>query len=68
MILGTNTQQEKAVAAWNFFVNAAAGDYFVLMVASSGTGVQLYTGTSAITNPSGIPQIPSTILTVNQVG
>lgn len=66
--LGTSTDAERSVAAWNFFVDAAANDFYVLMIASSGTNVSIYGDASDITNPAGIPQIPSTILTVNQIG
>ena len=63
--LGTAVDTERSVAAWNFFVEAEAGDYFSLMIVTNGTGVSVYGGASA--NP-GTPAIPSTILTVNQVG
>lgn len=63
--LGTAVDTERSVAAWNFFVEADAGDYFSLMIVTNGTGVSVYGGASA--NP-GAPAIPSTILTVNQVG
>jgi len=67
VILGTSVEDEKAVAAWNFFVDAAAGDYYVLMIVSSGTNVSLDGGVS-LNGGLGLPEIPSTILTVNQVG
>ena len=63
--LGTSIDTERSVAAWNFFVDAEAGDFFSLMVLTNGTGVSVYGGPAA--NP-GAPAIPSTILTVNQVG
>jgi len=63
--LGTAVDTERSVAAWNFFVDAEAGDYFSLMVVTNGTGVAVFGGASA--NP-GAPAIPSTIVTVNQVG
>jgi len=65
--LGTTTESERSVAAWNFFVQAVPGDYFELMVAANGTGNQIYFGPSANAG-DGAPDIPSTILTVNQVG
>lgn len=68
VILGTAVTDERAVAAWNFFVDAQAGDYFVLMIVANGSNVTIHGGTSLNTSPAGIPQIPSTILTVNQVG
>lgn len=63
-MVGNDARQ---VAAWNFFVNAAANDYFQLLI-SPGTS----TGTSILATPTRTspsrPEIPSTILTVNQVG
>lgn len=63
--LGTAIDTERSVAAWNFFVDAEAGDYFSLMIVTNGTGVSVFGGASANV---GAPAIPSTILTVNQVG
>ena len=53
----------KQVAAWNFFVDAAANDYFEIMWYSLDSKVQI-TANIATTRPA----IPSIILTVNQVG
>lgn len=54
-------------AAWNFFVSVLAGDFVELMI-SPGTS----TGTSILASPAQSnptrPEIPSTILTVNQIG
>lgn len=59
----------RSVLAWNFFVDAAAGDNYQLMIGSYGTGtiVKILSTNSAGTSPTR-PQIPGTILTVNQVG
>lgn len=65
--LATDTTGERAVAAWNFFVIAAPGDYFELMIAANGTGTEIFYGPSE-NSDDGAPLIPSTILTVNQVG
>lgn len=65
--LATDVTGEREVAAWNFFVESAAGDRFELMIAADGNGAQILYGTSA-NSGSGAPLIPSTILTVNQVG
>jgi hypothetical protein len=59
---------KNGIASWNFFVDANANDFFVLLIATNGSGVQIHAGSSLVTNPLGIPLIPSTILTVNQVG
>lgn len=66
--LGSSLETERQVAAWNFFVNASAGDYYSIMIVSNDTDIDLYAESSSNTNPAGIPQIPSTILTINQVG
>jgi hypothetical protein len=56
----------KHVAAWNFFVNAAAGDYCELCWSSPDAAVFInyITAQSSPTRPA----IPSVILTVNKVG
>jgi len=51
------------VAAWNYVLQVAAGDYFELMWAVSDTAVQ----TIAVAATSPVPAIPSIILTVTQV-
>jgi len=65
--LGTATESERAVIAWNFFVNASTNDYFELMIVANGTGAQILSGASA-NGSRGAPTIPGTILTVNQIG
>ena len=56
------SQNGKGVAAWNWFVNAAANDYFQIMWSSDRTDVQLTATTPAIG-----PAVPSIIATVNRV-
>jgi hypothetical protein len=68
LVLGKDTANERSVAAWNFFVDAQADDFFVVMIVADDTNVWLDGGTPTNGVPAGIPQIPSTILTVNQVG
>jgi hypothetical protein len=53
------------VAAWNFLVNAASGDYYELYWSSADTTAQIHAA-SAGTNPTR-PAIPSVILSVTQV-
>ena len=57
-----------SVAAWNFFVNASAGDYYQIMWSSSDNHTVIEalsaTGSGATLHPS----VPSVIVTVNQVG
>lgn len=63
-LFGNDARQ---VAAWNFFVNIASNDYIQLLISSgSSTGTQILSS-PAQTSPSR-PKIPSTILTVNQIG
>jgi hypothetical protein len=56
------------VAAWNFFVDATAGDYYEIMWSSNSDHTVLEvlapTGTGANLHPA----VPSVIATVNQVG
>jgi len=55
---------ERIMAAWNYVVSAAAGDYYELAWAADGTDVLLdYVAASAP-----IPAVPSVILTVVPVG
>ena len=68
----TNTKQtlvgattERYVAAWNFVVNASAGDYFELMWSSADPDMQILAQV-AQTGPDR-PGIPSLIVTVTQV-
>ena len=71
-VANTNTQtllagnNAKHVAAWNFFVNAAAGDYYELCWSSPDANVFInyIAGQSTPTRPA----TPSIILTVNKVG
>jgi len=71
-VANTNTEMTlvgnngKHVAAWNFFVNAAAGDYFELCWHSDDTNV--FINYVAAQNTPTRPAIPSVILTVNKVG
>lgn len=51
-----------AVAAWNFFVDAAAEDYYEIMWATDNTSIDI-----VHENSGAYPAIPSVILTVNQI-
>lgn len=57
-----------SVAAWNFFVDAAAGDYYEIIWSSNDNHTVIEalaaTGSGATLHPA----VPSVILTVNQVG
>lgn len=56
---------EESVAAWNFYIQASAGDYYQLLMATTDSNVII----QADPSPSGsIPAIPSIILTVGRVG
>jgi hypothetical protein len=70
---GASIDARRSVEAWNFFVEAQPGDFAVLMIIAEknqvGDQVKIFSGPSAnCTEGCQIPQIPSTILTVNQVG
>ena len=51
------------IAAWNFFENLKAGDYFQLMWSVSDTAVQITARAAA----APVPAIPSVILTVQEI-
>jgi hypothetical protein len=62
VLQGNNT---RIVAAWNLFVDAAGGDYYELCWHSNNTGVFI-NYVAGGSNPTR-PNIPSIILTVNQI-
>ena len=70
-IANTNTELTlagngaKIVAAWNWFANAAAGDYFEICWYSADSAVFI-NAIAAGTSPTR-PAIPSLIVTVNQI-
>lgn len=59
-----NTNSPYVVAAWNFFVNANAGDYFEIMWTTDNANIILERENASAIHP----EIPSVIITVNQVG
>jgi hypothetical protein len=56
------SQNGKGVAAWNWFVNSAANDYYQIMWSSNATDTQLVAST-----PAYGPTVPSVIVTANRV-
>jgi hypothetical protein len=67
MTIQGNTQ--KLVAAWNFYVTVAAGDNVQIMWTSTDTSVQITAAPATAVNGIHpyIPEIPSVIMTVEQV-
>ena len=65
-VVTLHAQDGKSVAAWNWFVNAAAGDYYQIAWYSADANMFLnyIAGGSNPTRPA----VPSVILTVNRVG
>ncbi|MFM8266073.1 MAG: hypothetical protein ACKOAI_08435 [Acidimicrobiia bacterium] len=61
---GTNSRH---FVAWNFFVAAEPGNYFQIMMTSTTSSQMTIKSVAAQTNPTR-PEIPGTIVTVNQVG
>jgi hypothetical protein len=57
------TNNSKAVAAWNWFVNSAANDYYQIIWYSADTDLRLLAETAG----GGHPGIPSVIVTANRV-
>ena len=53
---------DRAVAAWNFYVSASANDYYELMWSTDNAQIQMDYQAAGVH-----PAIPSVILTVNQV-
>lgn len=62
--VNVNTNSPYIVAAWNFFIALNANDYIELYWATNNDHIIL----EATTSIMGGPNIPSTIVTVNQVG
>lgn len=61
--LGTSADAERAIVAWNYFVTTTSpGEFVELLALADGAGV------SVLADETSTPRIPSTILTVNQVG
>jgi hypothetical protein len=64
-LIGSNV---RAVTAWNFFIDALPNDFYQLMISSSGTTLQTkIISFPATTNPVR-PEVPSSIVTVSQIG
>lgn len=64
-LIGSDARQ---VAAWNFFVTAASGDYFQIMISSAGTTLKTKVVSAPAQSSPARPEIPATIFTINQVG
>lgn len=62
--VSVNTNSPYIVAAWNFFLSVTAGDYIEIYWATDNDHIVLEYNTGAM----GGPAIPSTIITVNQIG
>jgi hypothetical protein len=56
------------VAAWNFFVNASAGDYYEIFWSSNSNNTVIEYEPAIGSGATLHPAVPSIILTVNQVG
>lgn len=56
------------VAAWNFFVDAAQNDFYEIMWSSDSNHTVIETFAATGSGPTLHPEVPSIILTVNQVG
>ena len=56
------------VAAWNFFVDASAGDYYQLVWSSTSSHTELQIHSETGSGVSLHPAVPSVIVTVNQIG
>jgi hypothetical protein len=56
------------VAAWNFFINASAGDHYQLMWSSTSNDTEILEEPAVGSGAAVHPAIPSLIVTINQVG
>lgn len=56
------------VAAWNFFIDASANDYYELVWSSTSNNTEILNEPSVGTGATEHPSIPSLIVTINQVG
>jgi len=66
LLTGRNSSS-RHVVAWNFFVEAEVGDFFQLLMSST-TSTQMSIVSVGTQTAPDRPEIPGTILTVNQVG
>ena len=66
--IDVNSNTPYQVAAWNFFINANANDYYEIMWSTDNAqiGIDYVAATGSGANIH--PAIPSIILTVNQIG
>lgn len=62
--IAVNTNSPYVVAAWNFFLQMNAGQYVEIYWATDNDHIELQNNTGSM----GGPAIPSTIITVNQIG
>jgi hypothetical protein len=62
--IAVNNNSPYAVAAWNYFVPLNAGEYIEIYWATDNSNIHMDHNTGSM----GGPAIPSTIVTINQVG
>jgi len=67
VLISGSDANSRHVVAWNFFIEAQIGDFFELMMSSTTSTQMSIVSVGTQTTPDR-PEIPGTILTVNQVG
>lgn len=67
VVITSSGSSSRHVIMLNYFVDVTAGDYFQLLMTSTTSSQMVIRAVTTQTNPAR-PEIPSTILTVNQVG
>lgn len=67
ILLSDSNERSRHFAAWNFFIDVNAGDYIQLRISATNNLKTSILYDPPQTNPDR-PAIPSTILTVNQIG
>lgn len=67
VVITSSGANSRHLVALNFFIDVAVSDFFQLMMTSTTSSQMVIRAVGTQTNPAR-PEIPSTILTVNQVG
>jgi len=67
VVITASGANSRHFVAWNFFVEAEVGTHFQLMMTSTTSSQMVIRSVASQTNPTR-PEIPGTILTVQQVG
>ena len=67
VVISSSNADSRHFVAWNFFVSAVSGTFFQIYMTSTTSTQMLIKSVAGQSNPTR-PEIPGTIVTVNQVG